>query len=62
MAEFLTPHEVAHLAGVTPASVRSWADKGLLPVTRTGSGLRLFRQADVTSFLAARAAAAIVSK
>jgi excisionase family DNA binding protein len=53
--DYLTPHEVARLAGVTPSAVRVWADTGRLPVLRTSSGLRLFRRVDVTRHLAERA-------
>lgn len=52
--DLLTPAEVARLADVTPASVRSWADLGRLPVLRTPAGLRLFRRADVEHHLADR--------
>lgn len=52
--DFLTPAEVARLAGVTPQCVRVWADSGRLPVLRTSGGLRLFRRADVTHHLANR--------
>ncbi len=52
--DFLTPAEVARLAGVTPAAVRLWADSGRLPVLRTPAGLRLFRRADVNHHLTDR--------
>ncbi len=52
--DFLTPAEVARLAGVTPAAVRLWADQGRLPVLRTPAGLRLFRRADVVHHIADR--------
>jgi excisionase family DNA binding protein len=52
--ELLTPHDVAKLAGVTPSTVRAWADLGRLPVTRTVSKMRLFRREDVDRFLAER--------
>lgn len=52
--DFLTPAEVARLAGVTPAAVRLWADSGRLPVLRTPAGLRLFRRIDVVHHLADR--------
>ena len=50
----LTKAEVARRAGVTPAAVRLWADRGRLAVERTRSGIRLFRSADVEQFLRAR--------
>jgi len=52
--ELLTVHDVAKLAGVTPASVRVWANLGRLPAERTVSGTRLFRRADVTKWLRER--------
>jgi excisionase family DNA binding protein len=61
MDEFLTPHDVAKLAGVTAAAVRLWADLGRLPVTRTAGGVRLFRRVDVLLWLATRREQAKVS-
>lgn len=40
----------------TPASVRSYADKGQLPVIRTAGGRRLFNRQDVEKFAAMRKA------
>jgi DNA-binding transcriptional MerR regulator len=54
--EWLTCRDVAGMAGVTTETVRTWGDTGKLPVTRTRSGIRLFRMADVTAFVAARVA------
>ena len=45
--ELLTPSDVAKLTGVTPATVRIWADSGRLPVQRTVSGNRLSSRPDV---------------
>jgi predicted transcriptional regulator len=56
MEDLLTPHDVAKLAGVTPAAVRSWADVGRLPVMRTVSGMRLFLRRDVDRYLEERRA------
>ncbi len=46
--ELMTTGEVARLlTDVVPATVRGWANKGLLPVQRTRTGLRLFKKSDV---------------
>jgi MerR family transcriptional regulator, light-induced transcriptional regulator len=46
----LTSKEVARLLGVSEASVKRWADKGLLPALKTVGGHRRFRPEDVASF------------
>lgn len=61
MQNLLTPAEVAlQLIAkgihVTPATVRSYADKGRLSVIRTARGARLFNQRDVERFAADRMA------
>ena len=43
----MIPSDVAKLVGVTPATVRTWANTGRLPVVRTVSGMRLFDRRDV---------------
>ncbi len=43
--------EAAKILGVHPATVRSWADRGLLPSQRTPGGHRRFRRADVLGWL-----------
>jgi excisionase family DNA binding protein len=53
-ASLMTKGEVARVAGVTPVTIRAWADAGLLPVERTSSGIRLFRRDDVLRFLRER--------
>ena len=45
--EWLSLHEAAALLGVHPGTVRSWADKGQLPVYRTRGGHRRFKRAEV---------------
>lgn len=52
--DFLSPAQVARMAGVTTQTVRWWADQGRLPVKRVAGGLRLFRRADVEHHLADR--------
>jgi DNA-binding transcriptional MerR regulator len=54
--EWLTKGEFAQLAGVSPVTVKAWANDGLVPVTRTASGVRLFRRAACERFLRERAA------
>jgi excisionase family DNA binding protein len=46
----LTSKEAARLLGVSEASVKRWADGGLLPVARTAGGHRRFRPEDVAVF------------
>ena len=38
----LTISQAAEMIGVNPKTLRSWADKGLVPVTRLPSGHRRF--------------------
>lgn len=52
--EVLLSGDVAREGDVTPATARVWADKGLLPVSRTISGRRLYRRDDVDRFLEQR--------
>src|SRR5262245_24460696 len=47
MMELMTAASVAKRTGVTPATVRAWADRGVLPAQRTTSGVRLFDSRDV---------------
>lgn len=46
----LTSREAARLLGVSEASVKRWADGGLLPVIKTVGGHRRFRPEDVAIF------------
>ncbi len=60
MQNLLTPADAALLLierglPTTPASVRSYADKGQLPVIRTARGARYFNRQDVERFAADRA-------
>jgi excisionase family DNA binding protein len=43
--------EAAKILGVHPATVRSWADRGLLPSQRTPGGHRRFRRADLNQWM-----------
>lgn len=46
----LTSKEAARLLGVSEASVKRWADGGLLPTAKTAGGHRRFRPEDVAAF------------
>jgi MerR family transcriptional regulator, light-induced transcriptional regulator len=50
----LTSREAARLLGVSEASVKRWADGGLLPALKTAGGHRRFRPEDVAAFRRAR--------
>ncbi|HEY5982575.1 MAG TPA: helix-turn-helix domain-containing protein [Anaerolineales bacterium] len=45
--EWLTLQAAAAVLGVHPGTVRTWSDKGLLPVYRTRGGHRRFKRAEV---------------
>ena len=47
MRKIQTVNEAARRLGVSAQTVRHWADRGKLAVMRTGSGQRLFDDADV---------------
>lgn len=46
----LTSKETARLLGVSEASIKRWADGGLLPMEKTAGGHRRFRPEDVAAF------------
>jgi excisionase family DNA binding protein len=46
----LTSKQAARLLGVSEASVKRWADGGLLPALKTAGGHRRFRPEDVAAF------------
>jgi excisionase family DNA binding protein len=46
----LTSKEAARLLGVSEASVKRWADSGILPAVKTAGGHRRFRPEDVAVF------------
>jgi excisionase family DNA binding protein len=50
---FLTSHAVAELIGVSPSTVLSWIDKGLLPAFRTPGGHRRVEPNALLEFLRA---------
>jgi excisionase family DNA binding protein len=54
----LTTADAARRLNLTPNAVRVMESKGRIPATRTASGQRLFREADVAAVAAARAKAA----
>ena len=45
--EWLSLSEAAHVLGIHPSTVRTWADQGFLPVHRTQGGHRRFRRSEV---------------
>ncbi len=50
-SSFLTSHAVAELIGVSPSTVLSWIDKGLLPAFRTPGGHRRVDPGALVEFL-----------
>ena len=48
--DYLTPRQVSELLMASPASVRSWAVKGLLQAIKTVGGHRRFVKRDVEAF------------
>ena len=46
----LTSREAARLLGVSEASIKRWADGGLLPALKTAGGHRRFRPEDLAAF------------
>lgn len=54
----LTSAQVARLLGVTPATVKRWADAGFIPCARTVGAHRRFRPEDVARFGRSRGGAA----
>ena len=54
----LTSKEAARVLGVSEASVKRWADSGLLPMEKTAGGHRRFRPEDVAAVRRARPSAA----
>lgn len=54
----LSPKQVAHIFGVTSATVVAWADAGRIKSFRTPAGHRRFRREDVDTFIAQQEGAA----
>jgi excisionase family DNA binding protein len=51
--DLLLPHEAAAAIGITPDTLRRWANEGVLPYQRTRkNGHRRFRRADVDALIA----------
>ena len=48
--ELFTASSAARILEASAASVRGWADAGLLPVIRTIEGVRLFKREDLEAF------------
>lgn len=51
ISDYLTSHAVAKLVRVSPSTVLSWIDKGLLPAHRTPGGHRRVEPAALVRFL-----------
>lgn len=51
LSDYVKLAEAAEILGVAPNTMRTWADQGKVPVTRSPSGYRLFRREDLESFL-----------
>lgn len=51
----ITTGDAARLLGVSEAAVRGFENKGLLPATKTASGMRLFKLVDVERLATQRA-------
>jgi DNA-binding transcriptional MerR regulator len=52
----MMPGDVAKLFGVTPKSIREWANAGLLTAQRTLRGQRRYRESEVQRLLTERLA------
>lgn len=51
MSKLLTTTDAARLAGVTPSSIKRWADQSLLPCVKTPGGHRRFERRVLERFL-----------
>lgn len=52
--EWLTPRQAAALVGITPDTIRKWANDGVLPTQRVRAGShRRFRRSDVEALIRA---------
>ena len=52
--QWLTLKQASELLGIHNTTLRSWADRGAIPVFRTPGGHRRFNASDLRRFLAAR--------
>lgn len=50
-SDTLSTAQTARLVGVTPSSIKRWADEGALPCSRTAGGHRRFIRGDVERFV-----------
>jgi len=48
--DYITPKEASVILGVSPITIRQWAQKGTLPSITTAGGHRRFRLTDVTAY------------
>ena len=54
----LTTTEAASVAGVTPSTIKRWADQGLLPIARTPGGHRRFERDSIERLMRQQAGSA----
>ena len=52
--QFMSSHDARRIAGVSPATVRLWANPGKLAAIRTSGGMRLFRRSEVEAVVQKR--------
>lgn len=52
--QFMSSHDASRIAGVSPATVRLWANTGKLAAIRTSGGMRLFRRSEVEAVVQKR--------
>ena len=62
MDETITVSAVAQIMRRCEDTIRTWADSGKLPSTRTPSGIRIFKKTDVLKFLALREAQGVETR
>ena len=52
--DWLSLSEIAEILGVHPSTVRSWSDKGHMPVHRTQGGHRRYRRSEIDLWMQSR--------